>query len=77
MTKYKKEIIAFFKIIIKGLAFLLKVRLLSLQPFKSQYYLQVPIQNLLCAQHQMTVCRDRLLQAIQQIDFLKRNAACI
>lgn len=38
------------------LAFLPKVRLLSLEPFRSQYYLKVPIQNLLCAQHQMALC---------------------
>lgn len=38
------------------LAFLPKVRLLSLEPFRSQYSLKVPIQNLLCAQHKMTLC---------------------
>lgn len=38
------------------LAFLPKVRLLSLEPFRSQYYLKVPIQNLLCVQHKMTLC---------------------
>lgn len=38
------------------LAFLPKVKLLGLEPFTSQYYLKVPIQNLLCAQRKMTLC---------------------
>lgn len=39
-----------------ALAFLSKGRLLSLESFRSQYYLKVSIQNLLRAQHKMTPC---------------------
>lgn len=77
MTKYKKEIITFFFFFTKGLGLSSSSQVTKRTAFEKSILFEG-------ANTEFTVCttqngsvRRPALQATQQIDFLKRNVACI